>query len=1024
MNLQSIFTTVLNMSLTGSVVIGFVLLFRFVLGKAPKAFSYALWAVVLFRLLCPVSFSSALSLLHFTGAEVAKEDNVVTSLEYGPILDIYIYAAPGSEPETPPAAVPEPEVSYQPIQIPENTSIPDNRDDFTPTPDAVSQQATAEPVREPFYYAVIIWLVGMGVMLLYNIYSYRKLRRKIVGAVRLRKNIYLADHICTPFVIGVFRPRIYLPSVLDVSERKYIIAHERYHIRRKDHIIKLFAYGALCIHWFNPLVWVAFALSGKDMEMSCDEAVIEKLGPKIRADYSASLLRLATGHRIIAGTPLAFGEGDTKGRVLNMAKWKRPRFWVVLCAAIVCIGVLVACAVNPVEKQQQPQVNAPSPTAPTTPEAIPLGITDIDPMEACNQAMDELMHGTSYYIHYDYSSDSFEDAGTTEYRRHGSDLLIDSTDNRFFVGNIYFDGVFGMYYGDYWAWEKEKPEYDPNEWLTRWSTDEKQISNLRWTENGTVVFDAVWPHQLHESMQYKGTFTYSFHKDGSLASIEREYVLLQNGEATSATRDKITVREEKPEDTYTAIKKVADLCVTLDELEAKRNNRDSVTEVPSNSTRFDQEFELGSAQMRWKFLDGTWQFAFGADNVTPTSATLFHAESSENHKSLVAEDGFWLETLVDGKWKYVNETKKKVDSEKVDISVSGSKAHRYQIDWSDSYGKLSPGFYRIGRYYTVTLDNGKSQTNVCYAKFRIMDDAMDKLLTKCENAFNSLLTGDRYHVFVTAWLTQHEYTYYITEEVWKSGADYLSDTKYPLRTDPDTLENRRGGMLRGSKSYDLEWSGNSVISPIASWQSNTYMDEGTFQIWTARLEWYDARVETVIQKGNKISIIETYDFDDKYEATEITLTFDEDGNLTAMTSAYLPTRDCAEKDKVIDAEMVVQNTSPEEIANIIAGQDLSKPMSFSYAQDVADHSDAQTSGFVNTKQQTVRTMEDALRLADKECTLIPQDSLFGKKYNMTAVYYDAAAQMWKVEFMYSANSDIYQAVYLDANGITKMIVTK
>ena len=1017
MNLQIIFKSVLNMSLTGAVVICFVMFARLLLRNAPKVFSYALWAVVLFRLLCPVSFSSAFSLLNFTKATVSDSEGLVTSVEYAPVIDIYQYKQEITEAEQE-----EPILNHEPQEVYENQSIPENRTEVTPTPDAVRQQATAEPVREPIYYAVIIWLVGMGVMLIYNIYSYYKLGKKIVGAVRLRNNIYLADHIPSPFVMGILRPKIYLPSALEPSERKYIIAHERYHIRRKDHIIKLLAYTALCVHWFNPLVWVAFAMSGKDMEMSCDEAVIGRMGPKIRADYSASLLRLATGHRIIAGTPLAFGEGDTKGRVLNMAKWKKPKFWVVICAAIVCIGVLVACAMNPSGTNQQVEMN--ETTVPNNDVQAPLWITQMDPEEACQKAIDELKNCASYYVHYEYSSDSMEDTGTMEYRRHGNDLLVDSADDGLFMGTIYFGGVYGRFHGDYWVLEDEKSEHDPNEWLIRWAPEEKEISNVELVSGNAIVYEAVWPHQLHADMKYQGTFTYTFLPDGSLTTVEREYVLMQDGEATSATKDKITIMEESSEDTYAAIKAIADQSIAISELDAYRSKKDTVTEIPSNTTNFDQEFELGAGQMRWKFLNASWQFAFGAEDFTTTSITLTHSESSDGHKSLVADEGFWLEELVDGKWCYVDEGKTKVDSEKVSITVSGTQTDSYKIDWSDSYGELEPGFYRLGRYYTVTLNSGETETNVCYAKFRIMDDTMEQLLQKCGNAFDALLNGSNYHVYVTNWMTQYEYSYYMTTEVWKNGADYLSETRYVNRADSGILEGRRGGLMRNGSRFDLEWSGDSVTSPIASWQSNTYMEESTFQLWTFALEWYYSRIEEVVQNGNQISIIETYDFDNKYENTEITITFDEEGKITAMTSAYLPTRDCAEKNKIIDVEMVVRDTSAAETAQVIDSQDLSKPMAFSYKQDVADNPYAKVSDFVNTSARTVKSMEDALAIAAEECTLKPQVGISDEGYNMTKVYYDASEKMWKVEFMFSANDEVYQAVYLDSQGITKMIVSK
>ena len=147
--------------------------------------------------------------------------------------------------------------------------------------------------------------------------------------------------------MGLFRPKIYLPSTLTETERGYILRHEQYHIRRRDYLVKFLAFLALCVHWFNPLVWVAFVLAGKDMEMSCDEAVVKELGEDIRADYSASLLSLATGHRIVAGMPLAFGEGDTGGRIRNLLKWKRPRPWVIAVCAVVCVGLIALCAANP-----------------------------------------------------------------------------------------------------------------------------------------------------------------------------------------------------------------------------------------------------------------------------------------------------------------------------------------------------------------------------------------------------------------------------------------------------------------------------------------------------------------------------------------------------------------------------------------------------------------------------------------------------------------------------------------------------
>lgn len=324
MTLTQIFAKVLNMSLTASLVIVLVIAARFILRKSPKVFSYALWAVVLFRLLCPVSLPSPVSLLGLLDAPVAESDGITSSVEY----------------------VPTNAGGYREIivQNPVRTEIPD-----VPMPQQNQQVYVPSPAKSVSVAEIItyVWIAGMAVLFLVGIGSYFRFRRHLTGACQLKGNIYLVDHIDSAFVAGLFSPKIYLPSDLPVKQMRYIIAHEQYHLKRSDHVAKHLAFAALCIHWFNPLVWAAFILSGKDMEMSCDEAVIKKLGEGIRADYSASLLTLAMGHRIIAGSPLAFGEGDTKGRIKNMANWKQPRKWVSVLSWIVCLAVLTACAANP-----------------------------------------------------------------------------------------------------------------------------------------------------------------------------------------------------------------------------------------------------------------------------------------------------------------------------------------------------------------------------------------------------------------------------------------------------------------------------------------------------------------------------------------------------------------------------------------------------------------------------------------------------------------------------------------------------
>ena len=314
---------ILNMSITASGIILFVLLARLALKKAPKVFSYALWTVVLFRLLCPVSITTDFSLLGLFETPAMENTQHTTAVEYIPYDVVH---TPNLE-----------------VQLPLPPAINDAVNSTLPQEHAA---LGADPLEGEFAIGSLIWLLGIAVMAIYSAVSYIRLRHKLVGSVLLRDNIYLADGIGSPFVMGFFRPKIYLPSALSEQEQSYIILHEQHHIRRGDHIIKALAFIALCIHWFNPLVWIAFVLSSKDMEMSCDEAVVKKLGEGIRADYSASLLSLATGRRIIAGTPLAFGEGDTKSRIKNMLNWKAPKTWLVITSAVAVVVAVVLCGTN------------------------------------------------------------------------------------------------------------------------------------------------------------------------------------------------------------------------------------------------------------------------------------------------------------------------------------------------------------------------------------------------------------------------------------------------------------------------------------------------------------------------------------------------------------------------------------------------------------------------------------------------------------------------------------------------------
>lgn len=312
---DDLFLQILNMSFTGGIVILFVLAVRLPLKKAPKIYSYVLWSVVLFRLICPFSFESVLSLLPTKAA---------------PISQGIVYMAQ-----------PEINTGISPLNNFVNAALP-----------PATPYASANPLQIWVFIGCLIWCAGMALLFAYSMITLLKLKKRLRNSVHCKDNIYVSGGIDAAFVMGIFQPKIYLPLMLSEQEKEYILLHEQTHISRFDHVLKIISFLVLCVHWFNPLVWLAFFLSAKDMEMSCDEAVIKKLGNDVKKDYSSSLLTLAAGRRIIGGTPLTFSEGDTKGRIKNVLNYKKPSLWALVLAMVVVIVMGIGLLANPVTPRE------------------------------------------------------------------------------------------------------------------------------------------------------------------------------------------------------------------------------------------------------------------------------------------------------------------------------------------------------------------------------------------------------------------------------------------------------------------------------------------------------------------------------------------------------------------------------------------------------------------------------------------------------------------------------------------------
>lgn len=314
--MAEIFQKALNMSIAAGWLILAVIALRLLLRRAPKRFRLLLWAVVGLRLALPWSIESALSLI--PSAQTLPEGIM---LERAPVLDTGISALNGAiNPGFTAAFTPELGVSANPLQV-------------------------LLPIAAAF------WMLGAAAMLLWALVSWLRLRKRVREAVRLEENVYECE-ITSPFVLGLFRPRIYLPFSLENGERELVLAHERAHITAGDHIIKPLGWLLLAAHWYNPLVWLAYALFCRDIELACDERVVRGLSLSDRADYSQALLDLSRPRGGVRACPLAFGESSVKGRVKSVLCYKKPAFWLVLLAVVVCVGAAVCFLTDPKEEAE------------------------------------------------------------------------------------------------------------------------------------------------------------------------------------------------------------------------------------------------------------------------------------------------------------------------------------------------------------------------------------------------------------------------------------------------------------------------------------------------------------------------------------------------------------------------------------------------------------------------------------------------------------------------------------------------
>lgn len=322
--MADIFLKVINMSISACWIVLAIVLLRIILKKAPKWINCLLWGIAGLRLVMPFSLESIFSLI--PSAEFIPQE-LVHSHSSVDVKGTEILNYVGNNPVSVELGISDGSLVFNEITAPDCPSI--------------------NPLLISTYIASIVWIVGIIALLVYTLVNFLRLKQKIGTAVLFCDNIYQGEAVVSPFVLGIIKPKIYLPFNMGEQEMEYVIAHEQAHLRRKDHLWKPLGFLILTLHWFNPMVWLGYILLCRDIELACDEKVVKELNNEQRADYSQALLSCSVNRRMVAACPVAFGEVGVKNRVKSVLNYKKPAFWVIAVAIVLCIVLAFGFLTNP-----------------------------------------------------------------------------------------------------------------------------------------------------------------------------------------------------------------------------------------------------------------------------------------------------------------------------------------------------------------------------------------------------------------------------------------------------------------------------------------------------------------------------------------------------------------------------------------------------------------------------------------------------------------------------------------------------
>ena len=781
--MSDLFRNVLNASFQGGIVIAVVLLARLALKKAPKKYACLLWILVGVRLLCPFTLESRLSL----------------QPDVPQVIQTYTQEQP------------QPEITMQEMvpAVPDDAELPEDVEIVYGDAFKENISGTVEPeqhrVVDWVSICASIWLIGAGLLTVYSLVSYLLLKRRVREAVHLFGNVWECDGIGTAFILGFRQPKILIPMGLNPKSRLFILEHERTHLEKRDHWVKLIGFIALSVHWFNPLVWLAYVLLCRDMELACDERVIRDMGLEDRKRYSAALLECSVNRAHWAACPVAFGEVSVKQRILSVLNYRKSAFWVSIIAVIAIIFVAVCFLTDPAGEARIPSGNG-------------------DWEDEVRAVLEEVQSRDSYAIIEQRRFEgekALNDSADINFFRSGDDWLtisyIDDLDRGGWTGHLYLDGTYYEAISDeaVFDWQPTEMTDFPEPWLYSFDMDavEADAISRKVTDEGYELRLLVQGPLYDSGDSYYVDF--SFDHDGNFrnAVLHISHMDELMGEMVETTITTTMSLIDIPEE---------DIRSTID-VYAETLDSDMETIWSSDSVQNETQPD--------------WGMTLTAVDVSSSRLTLVCERKGGEWPGYVMTGRYWwVEKWTGSQWEVLDA--KEGLAWPMDAQILGPDATaRWSCSFEWVYGGLEPGRYRIGKNFNNVAEykvgvpqSAEEITCAYYAEFVIEETDP---LARCEAALKAFQAQESQCV-MTAWQST---LYGNTESFYSNGEDWLLQGLE--NTEGYWYLEKDGGQYARTVENVPESEGDS------GWAETQLKDEDSFKPWISTFDWDAAQIEFV-----------------------------------------------------------------------------------------------------------------------------------------------------------------------------------